>query len=143
MQAVHEEHRYGLEICDQIETLLAQDSGQAVGQAVAKILQYYDDHLEAHLQLEEQKMMRPLIQTGPQYRALCLRIGQEHGSLRHLVLGLRPETARRDLPKIITLLRTHTAFEDQELLPLLPKVLGPEQLATLTDFTPQIGRAHV
>jgi hypothetical protein len=135
-EKIVDEHQRGIDLSDQIDALVHQGTAESFALAVRTLQRYYDEELEAHLQHEEQKIMRPLIQAGPQFRALCIRIGQEHGALRNRILALGSNSTAADLASITSLLRAHTRFEDEELLPVLQDVFTPSDWADFLNFTP-------
>lgn len=136
LEKITDEHHRGIALADQVDALVQQDTEESLVLAVRTLQTYYDDELEAHLQHEEQTIMRPLIRAGQEFRDLCLRIGQEHGTLRNRILALGVNSTAADIASVTTLLRTHTQFEDEELLPVLQNVLTPAQWAAFLDFTP-------
>jgi hemerythrin-like domain-containing protein len=162
MQGLEQDHATGLVLADRLDALLQQGDAAALQQAVL-LIQAYAPELEAHLQQEEQSVLRPLVQNHREHLALCVRLGREHGLLRtltetiaqvdpalmqlanialeyaavrSLAADMRQTNAALAIADFAQLLRVHTLVEDAELFPLVAELFNAEQLQTIADFAP-------
>lgn len=131
-----QEHHECVTFADELILIAEEGADSEVAAGATKVELYNRMELEEHLQHEEQTILAPLVQEYPDNMPLCIRIGQEHGSLRMLVERMGLETTREDLATFGRLLKSHTILEEQELFPLIEKVFTQEQLDLVTGFTP-------
>ena len=131
-----QEHHDCIAFADELIRIAAEGNDSEVAAGATKVELYNRMELEEHLQHEEQTILGPLVQEYPDNMPLCVRVGQEHGSLRMLVERMGPEAGREDLATFGRLLKSHTILEEEELFPLIEKVFTQEQLDLVTGFTP-------
>lgn len=136
LDPIMREHQEALAFAEHIAELAHEGSEQRLAEGVRLVREYYDRNLESHLQLEEQTMFGPLLAHDRGHFPLCMRIGKEHGFLRTVATGICMETAARDLSEFAAVLRQHTLFEEQELLPLIATLFTAEQLDAVLNFSP-------
>lgn len=135
MQRLEHDHATGLLLADRLEALVQQADDAALQQAV-QLMQAYTPELEAHLQHEEQSVLRPLVQYHREHLALCIQIGREHGTLRTLAEAISGEYSPQTIVDFAQLLRAHTVLEDTQLFPLVANLFNTEQLQVIADFAP-------
>ena len=136
LQELIQGHSDSIPLAEEMSRIAAQGTDEDLAKAVAKIKQYNIDELEAHLQHEEQTILRPLFQNHPEHMDLCMAIGREHGVLRMLAKDMTPATARKDLAEFGRILKSHTLLENKELFPLVGELFNEEQLEAITGFAP-------
>jgi hemerythrin-like domain-containing protein len=136
LEKLRREHGEALEFSRKIAGLAAEGSDASVSEGIRLVRDYYQREMEAHLQQEEQTLFGPLLRYDRENMSLCMRLGKEHGLLRTIVAGLRPETAQRDLAAFSDVLREHTLTEEEQLLPLVESLFTPEQLDSVMNFVP-------
>jgi len=136
LRKLTEEHNDCISFADELVRVAEEGSESEVVAGITKAELYNRMELEEHLQHEEQTILAPLVQEYPEHMPLCIRIGQEHGSLRMQVERLGPQTSREDLARFGRLLKSHTLLEEYELFPLIEKVFTQEQLDLVTGFVP-------
>jgi hemerythrin-like domain-containing protein len=135
MQRLEHDHAIGLVLADRLDALLQQGDAAALQQGV-QLIQAYTPELEAHLQQEEQSVLRPLIQNHREHLALCIQIGREHGALRTLAEEVSHANAAQAIADFAQLLRAHTVLEDTQLFPLVADLFKTEQLQAIAKFAP-------
>jgi len=133
------DHASGLVFADELARVAANGSDAEYAAAIEALQRYNSEELEPHLQQEEQTILRPLLQDHPEHRDLCIRIGQEHGRLRILAERMSERSPRPHLSEFARLLKAHTLLEDESLLPLVERLLTPDQLEAVGRFKP-LGR---
>lgn len=136
MKKLIREHVESLRFADEIMGLAEQGTEQALSEGIEKVLAYNDQELEAHLQQEEQTVLRPLLDAQPKFADLCITIGREHGLLRTLVEEIKSGDSQKNLMDFARLLKKHTLLEDKELFPLVAAYLTEKQQADIENFTP-------
>ena len=136
LQKLHREHDEALAFAAQIASLAAEGSDASLAEGVRLVREYYDRELEAHLQLEEQRLFGPLIRYDKSHFSLCMRLGNEHGKLRSIATSIEQATAPDDLRAFAQILNDHTVVEEQEFLPLVASLFTPEELDAVLDFSP-------
>jgi len=136
LQKLVQEHHECIGFADELIRIAEQGDESELVAGVTKVELYNRMELEEHLQHEEQTILGPLVNEYPEHRPLCVRIGQEHGTLRLLVEQMSMANTRQDLAAFGQLLKSHTMLEEEELFPLIEKVFTPEQMDLVTGFMP-------
>ena len=93
-----QEHHECISFADELIRIAEEGNDSEVAAGVTKAELYNRMELEEHLQHEEQTILGPLVQEYPDNMPLCIRVGQEHGSLRMLVERMGPGTSERIWP---------------------------------------------
>lgn len=136
LQNLHREHDEALAFSEQIASLAAAGDDASLAEGVRLVREYYDRELEAHLQLEEQRLFGPLIRYDKSHFPLCMRLGNEHGKLRSIATSIDQATAPDDLRVFAQILKDHTVVEEQQFLPLVASLFTREELDAVLDFSP-------
>lgn len=136
LHELHREHADALAFSEQIADLATKGDDASLTEGVRLVREYYDRELEAHLQLEEQRLFRPLIQYDKAHLSLCMRLGSEHGKLRSIATSIDQASAPDDLRSFAQILKDHTVFEEHEFLPLVASLFTREELDAVLDFSP-------
>lgn len=136
LQKVHREHDEALAFSERLTGLAIAGDDASLAEGVRLVREYYDRELEAHLQLEEQRLFGPLLRYDKTHFSLCMRLGNEHGQLRSIATSIDQTTAPEDLRAFAQILKDHTVFEEREFLPLVASLFTNEELDAVLDFTP-------
>ena len=131
-----EEHGDCITLAEKLATIAKNGDSAELAEGVKIVKEYNDTELEAHLQHEEQTILAPLVQHHREHIDLCIMLGKEHGYIRTLVEDMTPETAKKDLADLASILTRHTLVEEEELFPLIESLFTEEQLDTVLNFVP-------
>lgn len=136
LHSLEQEHQQGLVLIEQWRKQLQSAEPKAITDLIRQVVTYNEQELEQHLQHEEQTLFMPLMQEHPQYKHLCIQLGQEHGELRHLAETLLVKPTPALLVNFLDLLERHTLVENEQLMPVIDQLLTAEQLQAVRAFTP-------
>lgn len=137
MQRLIDEHASGLLFAAELSQIAKEGSDQDVAVAMERVGEYLAGELEHHFQHEEQTILGELLRNHPEYAALCIAIGREHGQMRFMLVETSGAGPRRDLANFAHLLKQHTLLEDEGLFPVVEKLFSPEQMCEIAKFSPR------
>ena len=134
LHQLEQEHQAGLILIEGWRSSLQSAEPAAFAQVVKQVREYNEQELEQHLQHEEQTLFMPLMREHPNYKDLCIRLGQEHGQLRHLAEILLVNPKPVTVLEFLNLLEQHTYVENEQLMPVVAQLLTSEQLQAVEKF---------
>lgn len=137
MQRLVDEHASGLIFAAEIAKIAEEGSGEEVAAAMERVSEYLAEELEHHFQHEEQTILGELMRSHPEYAALCIAIGREHGQMRFMLVETSGAGPRKDLARFAQILKQHTLLEDEGLFPVVEKLFSPEQMSEIANFSPR------
>jgi hemerythrin-like domain-containing protein len=137
MQRLIDEHASGLVFAAEIDRIAKEGSSEEVAAAMERVSEFLAGELEHHFQHEEQTILGELLRNHPEYAALCIAIGREHGQMRFMLVETSGAGPRRDLANFAYLLKQHTLLENEGLFPVIEKLFSPEQMREIANFSPR------
>jgi hemerythrin-like domain-containing protein len=137
MQRLIDEHASGLMFAAELAQIAKEGSDEDVAAAMERVGEFLAGELEHHFQHEEQTILGELLRNHPEYAALCIAIGREHGQMRFMLVETSGAGPRRDLANFAHLLKQHTLLEDEGLFPVVEKLFSPEQMSEIAKFSPR------
>lgn len=137
MQRLVDEHASGLIFAAEVAQIAKEGSDEAVAAAMERVSEYLAGELEHHFQHEEQTILGELMRNHPEYAALCIAIGREHGHMRFMLVETSGAGPRKDLALFAQMLKQHTLLENEGLFPVVEKLFSPEQLREIANFSPR------
>ena len=137
MQRLVNEHASGLVFAAEIAAIAQNGSDDDVAAAMERVSEYLAGELEDHFQHEEQTILGELLRSHPEYAALCIALGKEHGQMRFMLIETSGAGPRRDLALFAHLLKQHTLLENEGLFPVVEKLFTAEQLREIANFSPR------
>ena len=120
LQPLSREHHAALVLARACERAGRSGNADDVAATCARALREYAAQIEAHFDLEEQRLL-PLLQ-GDAGQALVRRTLADHRALRALLDGLRQNDAAA-LARFGETLAAHVRFEERELFPAIEAVM--------------------
>lgn len=137
MQRLIDEHASGLIFAAEIAKIAECGSNDEVAVAMERVSEYLAGELEHHFQHEEQTILGELLRSHPEYAALCIAIGREHGQMRFMLVETSGAGPRKDLALFAQLLKQHTLLENEGLFPVVQKLFTAEQIREIASFSPR------
>lgn len=137
MQRLIDEHASGLIFAAEIAKIAETGSDEEVAAGMEKVSKYLAEELEHHFQHEEQTILGELLRNHPEYAALCIVIGKEHGQMRFMLVEPSKTGPRSDLAKFAQVLKQHTLMENEGLFPVIEKLFSAEQIQEIANFSPR------
>jgi hemerythrin-like domain-containing protein len=126
LQPLSDDHHGALVLARRIGR--AAEQRGAFAEAWQELQRRFDEEVEPHFRVEEQRLLPPLEAAGEQ--ALVERTRGDHARLRTLVrAGPDPGIGA----ELAELLRRHVRFEERELFPRAESVLDPSVLEAVAN----------
>lgn len=137
MQRLVDEHAAGLVFAAEIARIAEEGRDDEVAAAMERISEYIAGELEHHFQHEEQTILGELLRSHPEYAALCIAIGKEHGQMRFMLIEGSGRGPRHELAAFAQILKQHTLLENEGLFPVIEKLFSAEQIREIANFSPR------
>lgn len=137
MQRLIDEHASGLIFAAEIAKIAECGNNDEVAAMMERVSEYLAGELEHHFQHEEQTILGELLRSHPEYAALCVAIGREHGQMRFMLVETSGAGPRKDLALFAQLLKQHTLLENEGLFPVVQKLFTADQMSEIANFSPR------